>query len=128
ILLSALAAIFWKSQEDRRERYIKWVMIGLPVTFLMVPASLFFGYGENSSFLWHFMLGRYSHFIMAILFANLFLLLALATVIHTAQSWRHLPVGSGIWATIKRLHLSLICLGAIAGVLFLWFYNFIGIN
>lgn len=128
ILLSGLAILFWKKAGTQQACIIKLAALSLPITFIMVPVSLFLGYGESGSFLWHFLLGHYSHFIAAILFANLFLLFTITLAFFTLQSWRDHYWENGVRGTIKRIHLSLISLAAIAVLLFLWFYNFIGIN
>ncbi len=127
LLLSGFLAIFWKADESRT-RVSKWLAVALPLSFLMVPVSLFFGYGKNGSFLADFLLGHPGHFLTAILFANLVAVLTLAAAYHVVQAWRHEYWGTGWRPVAKRAHFSVVSLAGLGMVIFLCFYNFIGFN
>jgi hypothetical protein len=123
ILLTGLVAQFWRVQTSAT-RYVKYEDIFTPVFIILVPVVLMLGYPEGDTPAAYLSRGDSGRFVLSIVFANLAALGCVTLIFGSVRSWLS-PDGVGL---IRRIHLSLLGMAAIAMLMAFYFSNYIGVN
>ena len=123
VLLTGLVAIFWRAQSSV-EKYSKYAATLTPVFVILSLVVLMFGYTEGDSPAAYLTRGGEGRFILSMLFANLSVV-GLVTLLVTSVCVWILQNGVGL---LRRIHLGLIGVAALAMLTVFIFSNFIGFN
>ncbi|MCP4044885.1 MAG: beta-lactamase family protein [Gammaproteobacteria bacterium] len=123
VLLTGLVMLFWRVDSLPR-RIVKYAAVLTPVFVILIPIVLMFGYPEGDTPPAYLARGDSGRFVLSIVFANLAALGCVSLIIGFVQCW----VSSGGLGIIRRIHLSLLGLAAMAMLMVLHFTNYIGVN
>jgi len=123
VLLTGLVALFWRA-ESPAIKTVKYAVILTPIFVILVPVVLMLVYPEGDTPAAYLSRGDSGRFVLSIVFANLAALGCAVLIIGSVRCWLS-PGGVGV---IRRIHLSLLGLAAIAMLMTLSFSNYIGVN
>jgi CubicO group peptidase (beta-lactamase class C family) len=123
ILLTGLVAVFWRT-EKAPDRYAKLAAVFTPIFVILVPIVLMFGYPDGDTPVAYLMRGDSGRFVISILFANMAALGCVVLIISFIRCW----FVTNELAMLRRVHLSLLGLGAMAMLMTLFFSNYIGFS